>query len=38
MLVKATSNIKLQGSEDWSALVRDNQTKASEDLKKEREM
>jgi len=37
MLVKVTSNIKLQGSEDWAALVRDNQTQASKDLKKERE-
>jgi len=37
MLVKGMTNVNLRSSEDWSALVRDNQTKAAEELKKERE-
>jgi len=37
MLVKGMTNVNLRGSEDWAALVRDNQTKAAEELKKERE-
>ncbi|KAI4911193.1 hypothetical protein J4E85_011331 [Alternaria conjuncta] len=37
MLAKGMTNVNLRSSEDWSALARDNQTKAAEELKKERE-
>ncbi|KAI4611614.1 uncharacterized protein J4E87_010464 [Alternaria ethzedia] len=37
MLAKGMTNVNLRSSEEWGALVRDNQTKAAEELKKERE-
>ena len=37
MLAKGMTNVNLRSSEAWGALVRDNQAKAVEELKKERE-
>ena len=37
MLAKGMTNVNLRSSEEWGALVRDNQTKAAEELKNERE-
>jgi len=37
MLAKGMTNVNLRSSEEWGALVRDNQTKAAEELKKKRE-